>query len=108
MPKHTRVKRRDTNHYEITRAFEACGFTVIDTSQVAGFVDIVVGRRGLNFLIEIKDGSKPPSSRKLTPMEEDFHRDWRGQAHIINSVREVIRFSELSYQIVPLGNVGNH
>jgi hypothetical protein len=29
-------------------------------------------------LLEVKDGSKPPSAQKLTPQQEIWHRDWRG------------------------------
>jgi len=40
--------------------------------------------------MEIKDGSKPPSARKLTPDEEQFFRTWRGSAVVIKSMDEAI------------------
>jgi hypothetical protein len=36
-------------------------------------------------LLEVKDGSKPPSAQKLTPQQEEWHRDWRGHRVVVNS-----------------------
>jgi hypothetical protein len=36
-------------------------------------------------LLEVKDGSKPPSAQKLTPQQEIWHRDWRGHRVVVNS-----------------------
>jgi hypothetical protein len=55
-------------------------------------LDAVVGKFGHTYLIEIKDGSKPPSKRKLTEDEETFWRDWRGSLILIESVDDVIAF----------------
>ena len=33
----------------------------------------------------MKDGSKAPSDQKLTPAQQDWHRDWQGHAVIVNS-----------------------
>jgi hypothetical protein len=45
----------------------------------------LVGYKNLNLLLEVKDGSKPPSAQKLTPQQEVWHRDWRGQRVVVNS-----------------------
>jgi hypothetical protein len=45
----------------------------------------LVGYKGLNMLLEVKDGSKPPSAQKLTPQQEIWHRDWRGHRVVVNS-----------------------
>jgi len=59
------------------------------TSNVGkGFPDISEGYRGMNVLIEIKDGSKPPSKRQLTPDQKRFHLKWSGQVNIAHSVTE--------------------
>ena len=62
----------DNNQREIVKKLRKIpGVTVSITSALGdGFPDIVVGYKGVNHLIEIKDGSKPPSRRKLTPAEE--------------------------------------
>ena len=40
--------------------------------------------------MEIKDGSKPPSARRLTPAEQEFFDTWRGQVCVVNSVAEAL------------------
>jgi hypothetical protein len=83
--------RKDGNHKEIIAAFRSLGATVFDTASLgSGFPDCVIGMRGNNVLVEIKDGSLPPSKRKLTPDELKFHAEWRGKVVIINNVDEAI------------------
>jgi len=40
--------------------------------------DLLVGHRGHTFLIEVKDGAKSPSKRKLTEDQRDWHTAWQG------------------------------
>lgn len=83
--------RKDANHKEIAQVFTVLGFTVLDTSMIGdGAPDMIVGYKNTNFLIEIKDGSKPPSARRLTPDEQDFHAKWKGPIAIISSVDEAL------------------
>ena len=86
-----RAGRVDANQPEIVKAFRDLGCTVAITSNVRdGFPDIVVGIHGINVLVEIKDGSKPPSKRKLTPDEQQWHDTWKGGVVIVESVEDVI------------------
>ena len=90
-----RNARIDANQPEVVRAFRSCGATVGHTHMVGdGFPDIVVGFGGDNYLIEIKDGDKPPSGRKLTSDEEEWHREWRGSVHIIESADQAVEFMQ--------------
>jgi hypothetical protein len=83
--------RIDANQNEIVQALRDVGASVAITSMVgAGFPDIVVGYRGQNYMIEIKDGSKSPSRRKLTPDEKEFHDLWRGTVIVVNNINEVL------------------
>ena len=83
--------RTDANHAEIRDALRAAGCSVADTGSAGdGFPDLVVGLRSRNFLLEIKDGKKPPSARKLTDDQVKFHGAWRGQVHVVTSVQEAI------------------
>lgn len=62
--------RRDDNHKAIVEALRAAGWHVEDTSQVGGgFPDLVAMKHGLVEFLEVKDGSKVPSARKLSPQE---------------------------------------
>jgi|TARA_R110002110_G_scaffold344363_2_gene554318 hypothetical protein len=52
------------------RALRRAGWAVHDTSRLGGgFPDLVAGRDGRVVLIEVKDGAKPPSAKRLTPAE---------------------------------------
>lgn len=88
-----RAARTDANHTEIVRVFRRCGFNVHDTSRVGhGFPDLVVYRpsHGL-VLIEVKDGEKPPSERRLTPAEADFGT--RFPVRVVQSVEDVFNLA---------------
>ena len=66
------------------------GALVIDLSGVGkGCPDILVGWRGNNILIEIKDGDKPPSKRKLTKQQEYLHANWTGQIAVVSTLDEL-------------------
>ena len=86
------IKRTDSNHAEIIKALRKIpNLSVFSTHEVGkGFPDIVIGYKGINYLIEIKDGNKPPSARKLTDSEVKFHQDWKGQIKIVNNLDEVL------------------
>lgn len=65
--------RRDRNHSEIKRHAESLGFTVFDTADLAGgFCDLILIKNKYVFFVEVKDGEKPPSQKKLTPDEIKF------------------------------------
>ena len=86
------IKRTDSNHAEIIKALRKIpNLSVFSTHEVGkGFPDIVIGYKGINYLIEIKDGNKPPSARKLTDAELKFHNNWHGQIKIITNLDEVL------------------
>jgi hypothetical protein len=86
-----RVSRIDDNHKAIVRVLRQVGATVHDAAVLGdGFPDLIVGYRGINFLLEIKDGDKTPSRRRLTPAQEKFHSTWRGQATTITNDVEAL------------------
>lgn len=87
------AKRVDTNQKEIVEALRELGVSVQILSDVGkGCPDLVVGFRGRNYLLEIKDGKRPPSQQKLTEHEERFFDNWRGQVDIVKSVQQAIDF----------------
>ena len=83
MPRTYRQSRRDANHAEICGYLRDIGFSVFEVHMVAGGLDIVVGLGGIDVRCEIKDGSKPPSARRLTEAEEETMREWRGRPPVI-------------------------
>ncbi len=89
-------KRTDANHAAIMRHLRTLGCSVKDVSMVPGFVDLVVGTGRVTELVEIKDGSKPPSAQKLTPAEERFWLTWAGRTpHVVRDLAQASRLVEL-------------
>lgn len=86
-----RAARVDDNQKEVVKALRDAGATVQHLHTVgSGCPDILVGFRGINHLMEIKDGSKPRSKRELTPDEQEWHDAWRGEVTIVNSADEAL------------------
>ena len=99
------AKKVDDNQKEIVQTFRDLGAKVAITSSAGnGFPDLVVQYRYIlnrrkpisTLLVEVKDGSKPPSKRKLTPEQEDFHSIF--VCHIVESVKDVYDLLEVTYQ----------
>lgn len=84
--------RVDANQKAIVAALRGIGASVQSLADIGkGCPDILCGFRGTTFLLEIKDGSKPPSARLLTPDEGAWMAGWRGGAlHIVSSVDEAL------------------
>lgn len=86
-----RAARIDGNQNEIVKAFRKIGASVLITSQLKNCFDLLVGYKGVNYIVEIKDGSKPPSQRKLTIGEKKFREGWKGGEYfIIKNIDEAI------------------
>jgi hypothetical protein len=81
----------DANQSEIVEALRKVGCTVQPLHTVGrGCPDLLASRDGLNYLLEVKDGSKPPSDRKLTPEQVIWHDAWRGQVAVVCNVKEAL------------------
>lgn len=65
-----RAARKDDNHNDIADALRAVGAAVKDTHSAPGLLDMLCGYRGRLYWIEIKDGAKVASKRRLTPAEQ--------------------------------------
>ncbi len=87
------ARRVDANQPEIVKTLRQLGGTVQILSDVGkGCPDIILGIFNHNWLIEIKDGQKPPSGQRLTEHEQRFFDSWKGQVCVIKSVDEAINF----------------
>ena len=82
----------DANQDEIVRALRGVGCSVALLHGVGkGVPDLLVGRDRQTMLIEVKDGSKPPSARRLTPDQVEWWDTWRGAMPIVvTSVEEAL------------------
>lgn len=82
-----RAARVDRNQSEIVKALRERGATVQPLHGVHdGVPDLLVGWRGRNYLIEVKDGSKG----SLTPKQVEWHDVWGGQVVTITSATEAL------------------
>ncbi len=83
-----RAAKVDKNQAEIVEALRGIdGCSVAITSACGnGFVDVVVGYRGFNFMFEIKSSPYEP----LTEDQQEFHTGWFGQIQKVSSLKEII------------------
>jgi len=83
--------RVDANQAEIVEALRGIGASVLLVFQLKNCFDLLVGYRGKNIILEVKDPSQPPSKRQLTAGEAKFKAEWRGGPyHIVHTVEEAI------------------
>jgi len=86
-----RAARIDANQNNIVKALRAAGASVRVITQGDGIPDLLLGYNGHTLLMELKDGDKPPSARKLTEAEHKFFDEWKGGSlSIVNSVEEAL------------------
>lgn len=64
-------------------ALRAVGCLVQSLAAIGdGVPDIMVASRGRIILLEIKDGNKPPSERKLTDCQRAWHDRWSSRVPV--------------------------
>lgn len=74
-----RAARVDENQSQIVDALRQIGCSVTPTHAAGdGFPAITVGWQGVNYLLEIKNPEKPPSKRKLTKDQQEWHARMEG------------------------------
>lgn len=88
-----RAAKIDANQPEIVSALRKIGARVVPTHTVGqGFPDLIVstpdGSRTV--LMELKDPKQPPSARKLTPAQEEFHAAWTGEIYVVETPEQAI------------------
>jgi hypothetical protein len=93
-----RRARVDDNQRQIVAALRKAGASVQHLHAVGqGCPDILVGHvcpetgRRVNTLLELKDGSKPPSARGLTDAQLRWHSLWMGQVAIAEDELQALR-----------------
>ena len=93
------IRRTDANHKEIVDAIRKIPFlSVFSTHAIGkGFPDIVIGYKGINYLVEIKDGAKTKSQKKLTEDEIKFHQSWFGQIIVCECVKDVLQLLKINH-----------
>lgn len=88
-----RAAKIDANQPEIVKALRQIGCTVQPLHTVGdGCPDLLVGAFGVTLLMEVKDGTKPPSARRLTEDQLVWHGAWSGgPLSIVTDIESAIR-----------------
>jgi Holliday junction resolvase len=82
--------RTDDNQAQLVSALRKAGCNVLSLAAIGqGCGDLLVHRAGELYMLEIKDGSKYASQRKLTKHQEQFHKDW--PVHVVKDIDEALR-----------------
>lgn len=82
----------DSNHGEIVRALRQLGCSVQSLAQLGkGVPDLLVARNGVMWLMEVKDGKKPPSGRKLTPDEKNWAAGWKAPVYVVYCADDALK-----------------
>lgn len=82
-----RASKIDRNQPEIVAALRRAGATVQPLHTVGGGCpDLLVGFRGVNFIIEVKDWQAARSDRELNPAQVEWHDGWKGTVHKVETV----------------------
>ena len=86
--------KKDANHKMIVTALEQAKIAVIDMSHVGyGFPDLIVCRRGLTLLVEIKNPLTPYGKRGMNNKQTEWADDWPSAVYILKTLDDVVRFA---------------
>jgi hypothetical protein len=86
-----RAAKTDANQTAIIVALRAIGASVQALPVGDGVPDLLIGYRRVNFVIEVKDGAKIPSKRKLNKIQRDWHDGWKGTVHVVESPEQALQ-----------------
>ena len=82
----------DANQKQIVSQLRRIGASVQSLATIgSGCPDLLIGFQGKNYLVELKDGSKTKSQKKLTPDEEIWIATWRGQVIRCENIDEILK-----------------
>lgn len=84
MARQRRPAKIDLNQPGIVLVLRQVGASIIDTSDIGnGFPDLVVGFRGKNYLLEIKNQETHYGRKGLNPNQQEWCDTWHGNAPIV-------------------------
>jgi len=86
--------KTDANQTQVISALRAAGAKVQSLSAVGkGVPDLLCQYEGTFYLIEVKDGRKTPSQRKLTDDQVKWHSEWKSAfLGVVESPDEALKF----------------
>jgi hypothetical protein len=89
-----RAARVDQNQAAIVEALRKCGCSVLSLAAIGkGAPDLLVGHRGVNRLLEVKN---PATRGKLNDLQNAWHLRWAGQVLTVTSPEDALRQLDLT------------
>lgn len=82
-----RAARTDDNQHELVEALKKVGAKCYYIREP---VDLLVGFRGRNILLEVKRGDKANWQSALTKAQKEFIEGWPGEVHVVYSIEEAV------------------
>jgi hypothetical protein len=92
--------RKDSNHKEIIEAARSFGAYIVDCAALKNAFDVLIAFKGKLYVVEIKDGSKPPSKRLLTQGELECKKNFELQGinyNVVESVEDLAKLLLLKF-----------
>ena len=84
--------RTDANQLAIVDVLRKAGCSVQVLAVLGnGCPDLLIGKHGVNILLEIKNPKSRPSQRTLTDDERGWHAAWLGQVAVVESAEEALQ-----------------
>lgn len=89
-----RAAKIDANQEAVVIALRAAGTKVQSLAAIGkGVPDLLCQYEGTFYLIEVKDGRKTPSQRKLTEDQVKWHEEWKSAfLGVVESPEEALKF----------------
>lgn len=82
-----RAARTDDNQHELVEALKKIGAKCYFIGKP---VDLLVGFRGRNLLLEVKRPDKRGQASAITKAQKDFIETWPGDVSIVYSIEEAV------------------
>jgi hypothetical protein len=88
-----RAARQDGNQPRLRSRFEGLGGSWLPIPAVTGGEpDALLGWRGKNQLVELKDPGAPPCRRRLRAKQREWHASWRGDPPaVVETLQDILR-----------------
>ena len=89
-----RAAKIDSNQDQVVSALRAAGAKVQSLAAIGqGVPDLLCQYKGTFYLIEVKDGRKAPSQRRLTDDQVKWHEEWKSAfLGVVESPDEALKF----------------
>lgn len=87
-----RAAKVDANQAEVVVALQKAGASVTSLAAVGGGVpDLLVSWGGRWYVLEVKDGARPPSRRRVRANQAAWHDQQRAEVHVVLSPEDALR-----------------